>query len=54
MTDIAKCAGWDCDKKDNCYRYTCSVTLHQSWLDFDAQKKPCKFYKPLALEEPKE
>jgi len=32
MTDIAKCEGIECDKKDSCYRYTCPASAYQSYF----------------------
>ena len=47
MADISKCTGVDCPIKKECYRYTATSSILQSWAYFkyDKIKKECKdFY----------
>ena len=32
MTDISKCDGEGCPRKDSCYRYTATSSTWQSWF----------------------
>jgi hypothetical protein len=33
MTDVAKCSGIGCSKREDCYRYTCPGDTYQAWID---------------------
>ena len=35
MTDISKCRGDNCKKKETCFRYQASESHYQSWIDPD-------------------
>lgn len=35
MTDISKCHGIGCDKKEKCFRYTCLSSYWQSYFQPD-------------------
>lgn len=46
MTDISKCEGKDCKKKDKCWRYTAPSSSWQAYSDFDIQYegKKCEYF----------
>ena len=43
MTDITKCKGEGCDKKDTCYRYTAPEGMLQSYF-LGNDPEDCKHY----------
>lgn len=44
MTDISKCHGENCDKKERCYRFTAPFTNLQSMIAPDP--KDCEMFWP--------
>ncbi len=46
MTDISKCGGQGCSKRDTCYRYVVQGSEGQSWGAFDESDDltNCKYY----------
>jgi hypothetical protein len=42
MSDISKCPGIGCDKKDKCYRYTSEGSTFQSY--FQPEVKDCEYF----------
>lgn len=46
MTDICKCKGLDCPRKESCYRYTCDADpLWQAYFaGMPEDPKECKYY----------
>lgn len=42
MSDISKCTNEKCERKNNCYRYTCIGDMYQSYAEFN--EKDCKYF----------
>lgn len=53
MTDISKCYGKDCDKKDTCFRYLAKEGYWQAYIAMDDLEKikNCDLYWPIHSEE---
>lgn len=48
MTDISKCHGENCEKRDTCYRFTAKADPHwQSYMDPHRDATECRSYWPL-------
>ena len=46
MADITKCEGKFCEERMQCYRYTASSGMRQSWSTFDSLREdgvPCEY-----------
>ncbi len=44
MSDITKCEGKNCKKKEKCFRYTAESGVLQSFDKFDEIEGECKYY----------
>lgn len=51
MPDISMCAGGDCPKKQQCYRYTATANpMRQSYfgvLPYNSDTNSCVYYMPM-------
>lgn len=43
MADIAKCQGENCDRRQDCYRYTAPASEWQAWLETPTER-PCPMF----------
>lgn len=50
MTDISKCDGAFCEKKEECYRYRAEVGHWQSYINPTIRGKACEYFWPIIQE----
>lgn len=51
MTDISKCQGLQCDKRESCWRFTAPAGIWQSWMSPENPAR-CEYYWPIAPAKP--
>ena len=49
MSDITKCHGDACPKRNDCYRYTSPAGYFQAWMAPNKVGDMCGFYWPLNI-----